>query len=333
MTTDSKNDKTMAALPSAMTAQTELDRYVNALKENFYRALDDDTDELSKENRHDNNDAPRQRQQQRLSSLLEADLMASVSDALTQWGGVVSDAEFAAFLAQHDRRFRSAGAGGQSYQQQRPLVVGHADLHDANGAKTVVEFRAIGRDLAQAVRSAHDAALARSAEILHYELRATLPTMQMLQHQPYVNDKATTTGTKNAAEGEKEEGEGSNETTAVEELLADAEKEEADDQLIPENLQTALRDMAVAVATAKLHLDEYEPVPQHIRFLDEQLRTVRQGLHMLTAPSQTQDAIDKVMDGWQKERRQQMQAEGEYGNGETSPTELWATVLRPNIWE
>jgi hypothetical protein len=161
----------------------------------------------------------------------------------------------------------------------------------------------------------------------------------MIHQQPHGNNKAMTTGQKNAAEGE-EEGAGSNETIAVGELLADAdkEKEEADvaappDLLIPENLQTALRDMATAVATAKLHLDEYKPVPQHIRFLDEQLRTVRQGLHMLTAPSQTQDAIDKVMDGWQKERQQQIQQEEEYGDGEISPTELWATVLRPNIWE
>jgi hypothetical protein len=298
----------------AMTAQTEVDGWVEVFQTNFSNAIIIIADAAAAvaaaaADPHQAAEPPGAvddqlllQQRQRLGEECQASLAVS----LALYGQVRPDDEVAAFLAQHDSRFQSQPLPHHHNNSRNNSNISAALLIDQPAWIQRDDKRNTSRQLAAQVQTSRNEALALTAEILHHEV-ATLVQSNKMKMKKKKNSTATT-----------------------------ADEANAEPMFV--NLQIALRDMQEAVAETKCHMDEWDPmVPQSIHQLAEQLGQIQRGIAVLAAPSQTQDAIDQVLNGLRLECRQQEQQQlNNDGDDEedASPTEVWATILRRNnyIW-
>jgi hypothetical protein len=294
----------------AMTAQTEVDGWVEVFQTNFSNAIiiadaaaavaaaaaaAADPHQAAEPPGAVNDQLLLQRQR------LGEECQTSLAAALALYGQVRPDDEVAAFLAQHDSRFQSQPLP-HHHNNSRNNSISAALLLDQPAWIQRDDKRNTSRQLAAQVQTSRNEALALAAEILHHEVATLIQSNKMMKKKK------------------------KNSTATAEEASADP---------IFVNLQIALRDMQEAVAEIKCHMDEWDPmVPQSIHQLAEQLGQIQRGIAVLAAPSQTQDAIDQVLDGLRLECRQQEQLNDD-DEEVSSPTEVWATILRrnnTNIW-
>jgi hypothetical protein len=278
----------------AMTAQTEVHGWVDVFQTTFSNAI---IIADAAADPHQAADPPQGGDQLLQRQRLGEECQTSLAAALALYGQVRPDDEVAAFLAHHDSRFQPPL---HHHNSRTSSNISAALLIDQPGWIQRDDKRNTSRQLAAQVQTSRNEALALAAEILHHEV-ATL--IQSNKKKKKKNSTAT------------------------------AEEASADPIFV--NLQIALRDMQEAVTETTCHMDEWDPmVPQSIHQLAEQLGQIQRGIAVLAAPSQTQDAIDQVLNGLRLECRQQQQQLND-DEEVASPTEVWATILRrnnTNIW-